>query len=557
MIVLNLLLNLFGASMLLLFAVRLVRTGIERSFGAQLRRLLSSESRGVSAALSGCTLAIMLQGATAVILMVSGLISAGVAQLSTGLAIAIGADVGSAIVIRVLTFEISWLVPLLMASGGWLYLKSKGAQWRNIGRACVGVALILVSLQMIGSAVLPVKHASLLPEVSLYLERDLVLAFIIGIAFTFLLHSSVASILVCVTLVGSQAMSLLVGMSFVLGANIGSALIPLWLTRGSEIDERYLPILNLAVRGFAASIAFSLLINFGSETLLKTYFSEANGVIMAHLAFNATLLIFLPFSKYLADSIQLIFPDQSDQSAGQGSARLISTLTAEKLDVSNPGSVLRRDVLSLLDSVSSMISECERLITIHDETAEHKILLLNDTVNETLHHIRTFYARCDNDLTSDTKQKEMRQLLEYAVRLKHSGNIMARRVLPVSKEMREEQLFFSDAGRAELEDLRCLALANTFLAFEVVSGWRSSSARELVSRKEELAKTEQRSRKRHFKRISASGNSVSLETSDLHLELSAAFKEINSKIATIAYVVLASDGQLADSRLLDESKVSG
>lgn len=551
MIVLGLILNLFGASMLLLFAVRLVRTGVERSFGVQLRELLSKRGTTIVAALSGCTIAIMLQGATAVILITSGLVSAGVAQLSTGIALAIGADIGSAIVIRILTFEIDWIVPLLAAIGGWLYLNVSSMQIRDIGRACIGISLILVSLELIGDSVAPVQETSFFSDISYYLNRDPVLAFLLGIAFTLLLHSSVASILVCITLVSSEAISLLVGVSFVLGANIGSALIPMWLTRGSNLLERHLPILNLTIRSFSASIGFILITNFGGEFLLENFLNNTNGVILAHLAFNTTLLVFLPFVKQLAHLVKWALPFSMGTDGGNDGTRLISTVTAEKLDVSFPDAVLRREVLSMLDTVSSMISETEKLIINHDKAAEQNILQLEETVNDTLGHIRTFYARCNWKHISKNKQKESGQLFEYAVRLKHSGAIMARRVMPISKEMREGQLSFSGDGCAELEELRCLTLANTFLAFEVVSTWDSVSARELVSRKENVAKIEQLSRRKHFKRLSGCRNRISFETSDLHLELSAALKEINSKIATIAYVVLARDGQLAESRLLE------
>lgn len=530
--------------MLLLFAVRLVRTGVERSFGRQLRDLLNSGGWGIGAALSGCILAIMLQGATAVILMISGLVSAGVAELATGLAIAIGADIGSAIVVRVLTFDIAWLAPLLTALGGWLYLMSDSARLRNIRRTILGVALILFSLKLIGSAVTPIKNASFLPNISFYVERDLVLAFVIGIVFTFLLHSSVASILVCVALVDTQAISLLVGIAFVLGANISSALISVWLTRGSDINERHLPLLNL----------FVLLVNFRDNLPLHNYADGFKGVIIAHLGFNVMLLGFLPFAGVLARTMQAWFPGPIDPDATSEKTRFISTVAAEKLDLGNPVSVLRRDVLSLLDSVSSMISESEKLINDHHEEAEQNVFQLEETVNETLNHVRNYFARSASDGIAKPKQKEMRHLLEYALRLKHSGDILAKRIIPISREMRENQLSFSVQGRAELEELRCLALANTFLAFEVVSTWRPNSACDLVARKEEVARTEQKSKNRHFKRISSSGNWVSFETSNLHLELSAAYKEINSKIATIAYVILAGEGQLAQSRLLDDTE---
>ncbi len=553
MIVLGFAVNLFAASMLLLFAVRLVRTGAERSFAPQLRRLLQDSGRGLGAALSGFLLAIMLQGSTAVILLTSGLVSTGIVELSTGAAIVIGADIGSSIVVGVLTFELTWLAPVLMALGGWLYLKTSRVEVRNVGRMVLGIALILVSLEMIGTAVAPVRESNLMPELVVYLERDLVLAVLLGVVLTFLLHSSVASILICIALISSGAISLLVGIAFVLGANAGSGLISIWLTRGSGVAERHLPLLNTSIRGMTAIMAFALLLAFRDRAPLSAEGDAVAVVILAHITFNLVLLAFLPLVALLSRLLLKILP-MAPSDGANGAERLIGAVAAVELDVGNPVAVLRRDLLVLLDAVSTMISETELLISEHDQQVEESILATEQRVNRHFNHMRAYFSRTTREDVSKSAQRELRQLLEYVVKLEQAADIVAMRIVLASRDMRENQLSFSQEGRAELEQLRRLALSNTFLAFEVVSTWHAETARQLVARKEEFSRLEQKCRQRHFKRLCREGNRVSLESSDMHLEVSTAFKEINSKVATIAYIVLADGGQLADSRLLKTPK---
>jgi phosphate:Na+ symporter len=113
------LLHLAGATMLLLWAVRMVRTGVERAHGAVLKNALRNARGGkMKAAGAGAMLAVVLQSSTAVAILASGFAASGILTVSTGIAILLGADLGSALVVQVLSFDLSWLVPVLIVAGG-------------------------------------------------------------------------------------------------------------------------------------------------------------------------------------------------------------------------------------------------------------------------------------------------------------------------------------------------------------------------------------------------------------------------------------------------------
>lgn len=146
-------LNLAGATMLLLFAVRMVQTGIERAMGPSFKRMMTDTNRNrVQTSFVGMLLAIILQSSTATALLATGFAAGGFLTVGNGLAIVLGADLGSALVIQILSFELDWLVPFLLAIGGWLFLKVDQRSLRQTGRILLGVGFILISLQMIGSA---------------------------------------------------------------------------------------------------------------------------------------------------------------------------------------------------------------------------------------------------------------------------------------------------------------------------------------------------------------------------------------------------------------------
>lgn len=152
MAILSFLTSLAGAVMLLLFAVRMVRTGIERSYGATFQRLLTEQRSLVQASFVGVGMAIVLQSSAAVALLTSGFAAGGMLSFASGLAIVLGGDLGSALIIQLLSFRLDWLVPVLLAVGGYLFVKVEAKKARQMGRILMGIAFILISLRFLREA---------------------------------------------------------------------------------------------------------------------------------------------------------------------------------------------------------------------------------------------------------------------------------------------------------------------------------------------------------------------------------------------------------------------
>ncbi|MEK9558794.1 MAG: Na/Pi symporter, partial [Alphaproteobacteria bacterium] len=184
MSIVQFLLELAGATILLLFSVRMVRTGVERAFGASFRRIMTRSKARVRAALAGVLLATIMQSSVAVAMLVAGFISAGALSFEIGLPALLGADLGSALVIQFLSMEIGWLSPLLLVTGGLLFLRSETVLLRQVGRALIGVALILIALDLIRGTVAPLRESDFLPQLSTILERDFLTAFLAGAILT-------------------------------------------------------------------------------------------------------------------------------------------------------------------------------------------------------------------------------------------------------------------------------------------------------------------------------------------------------------------------------------
>ena len=392
MAILNFILQLAGAAMLLLFAVAMVRTGIERSFGASFQRMLTGQRHLTGAAAAGVGLAVVLQSSAAVALLVAGFSGGGVLGFNTGLAIVLGGDLGSALIIQVLSFRLDWLIPLLLAVGGWLFVKSGNRQFRQYGRILMGVAFILISLQLLRQAMDPIRESAFLPAIADYLARDYLTAFIVGAALAFTMHSSVATVLMVVTLVAINAIPLDAGISLVLGANLGSAVIPIWLTRGMSPTARKVPIANLVLRGCWA-LAVLFLINLFHLLDNFSTIGAQQMVIYTHLAFNLSLLLLaLPFTGLIARTSDFLMPAQVANTVQDINAPA-SALDRNIIDTPHLAlASIKREVLRMAEIVERMATPVMEVFESGDLDRIKELRDLDGQVNDALSGIRN-YAR--------------------------------------------------------------------------------------------------------------------------------------------------------------------
>ena len=551
MAILSFIVSLAGATMLLLFAVRMVRTGIERSFGASFQRWLVDSHSLIGASATGLSLAIVLQSSAAVALLVSGFAASGYLAFPAGLAIVLGGDLGSALIIQILSFKMDWLVPLLLAVGGWLFVKVENKKGRQLGRILMGVAFILISLQFLREAVSPIRDSSFLPAVADYLARDFITAFIVGAALAFVMHSSVAAILMCVTLVQIDAIPFAAALSLLLGANLGSAFIPIWLTRGLPMRARQVPFANLLLRGSWALIVL-LVVNLLVQPELLLLVSPAQSLIYAHIGFNLSLLLLaLPFCGLLAQPIEALFPANGPGSEFEVEDNA-SALDTAALDVPKQAiASLKRELLRMIDLVEQMFRTVPQIYQAEDNKFIRATREQDDRVNNALSGIRSYVASIPQDQYKKPDTKMVRGLMEYAIRLEAAGDVIAKKLTSVAREKLDGHLKFSEEGWNELLRMYEAVCANFQLASNVLISDDLESARLLVVEKADFKRAERKSRKLHLARLQ-NGRSESFETSDIHLETLRALRDINNHIAAIAYPILYRNGQLLETRLIED-----
>ena len=552
MVILQFLLEVAGATILLLFAVRMVRTGVERAFGASFRRLMTGSDARFRATFVGVALATIMQSSVAVAMLIAGFASAGTLSFQLGLPAMLGADLGSALVIQFLSMETSWLAPLLLVTGGLMFLKSQSALAKQIGRALLGVALILIALELMRATVTPIRDSAFLPQISALLERDFITAFLVGAVLTFIMHSSVAAVLMFVTMVAIGALPLMVGISLMLGANLGSSLLPLWMTRAMPPVARQVPVMNAILRGTAAVIMV-VVVNRSPLIELLPDAGAGQTVILGHLLFNALLLLAVPFSGLLGTiTARVIAEDvagRNDMPAHHRSVLDLDALDDPTLAIAS----IRRELQRMLLIVEEMMLPVMGLLEDFDKDRMNRIiekdLIINEALDGTRRYVADLSAVNDRQNGKASNRKELRNLLEFAIAIEAAGDVVSKTLSQLAVSRDRDGIRFSEEGLAELRGMHDRVVANIALAGNVLVSGDVGIARRLIEEKGEFTHRQRKSRKSHLKRL-AKGRVESLESSDLHLETGLAFKEFNSHVASVAYPILAREGQLLESRLV-------
>ena len=423
----------------------------------------------------------------------------------------------------------------------------------------MGVAFILISLRFLREAMDPIRDSAFLPAVAGYLARDYITAFLVGAGLAFVMHSSVAAILMCVTLVQIGAIPFEAGLSLVLGANFGSGFIPVWLSRGMSQSARRIPYANLGLRGSWA-LACLVMVNsgLGAGLLDRGLSGAAEGqmLVYVHLAFNGSLLLLaLPLCARIEPLMRVLMAEPVAVETGLSGGR-VSAL--EPGVYGPPAQVLanlKRELLRMSELVETMFRPLADLYQTGDAAQIKSLQALDPEVDSCLSAIRAYVADIPSEGFAEGELKQAREMVEYAIRLETAGDVAARRLAVLAARLNKKNLRFSSEGWTEILHMHEAIMANLRLASNVLISDDLESARLLNAEKTELKRMESDSRKRHLKRLQ-NNKRHSFDTSDIHLETLRALREFNSHVAAVSYPLLYKNGQLLETRLIEDMQAS-
>ncbi len=542
------LLELLGSVALLLWATRMVRTGVLRAFGSELRGFVARTTASpIRACLTGVGVAASVQSATATGLLAASFAEQRILALAPALALMLGADIGSTVVVQLLSFDLSAVMPVLFLFGVGLFTLSDKSRTKQLGRVGIGLGLILVSLSMISGLSEPLRESDTLRVVLTALSGDLALAVIIATLLTWLAHSSVAMVLLFVSLAASGVVSTTLGLALVLGANIGGALVFVGLTFKSGAAPRRIALGNLCFRALGALVLLPLL-GMVQPWLGWIEGDAARQLANFHMGFNLALaLVFLPLCNWAASALKMIIKDQ----ANNGSEGEMQPRYLDQSAIGVPAVALSqatREVMRMSDLVESMLS---RLIVTFEEQNRELIKDIGKTENQVdclYQEIKLYLTKVSRGRMNLTESQTCMNLMTFATNLEHIGDIIDKNLLELATKKDKRQIQFSSEGWEELKDIHTALMGQMQLAMTVFINNETDLARDLVVGKDNFRDLENRAREAHLDRL-REGRPESIDSSTVHLDMLRDFKRIASHLTSVAYPILESTGELRPTRL--------
>lgn len=515
--------------MMMLMGISMVRSGVKKSYGGLIANVLATKYGTLRAVTLGIGLAIAMQGATAVIVLASGLVGTGIISLATALAVAIGADVGSAIVLRILTFDISEFIPVLLVIGGWLHLKSQTAHRRHMGQIIFGIGLIILSLQLIKTAVNPLGTMPLFMDIAYYFKTDLLLAFMVGAVLTFAMHSSVASILTLVTLVHVGTLSVIPGVAFVLGANLGSGFIAYWITRNGEAEEILLPKTIMMLRGMMAVVCVLALVVMQNYSPMQGYLQalQEDHLIYIHLLFNVALLLWVPCIPFVINKVK------SQNTPTDDTGGLLSIAQSCHCDGTTIHGFMCKEIIFILDILTNIVSKSEQSYLYYTESLLHDMEQSNTIIQQKVDEMKQFYAQVPKGVLSKTDARKIRDYIAYGVELGKASETLSGAFMALAQEKDRHKIVFSEKGWQEIKTMYEQLRQGILLIFDGIMGNKVEQNTAIEIQRQIVHEAYQKSLHRHLKRLNR-GNTTTTYSSDLHLKTISNIYEIHNAILSLS-----------------------
>lgn len=542
----GLLIELIGGAALLLWATRMVRTGILRAFGSRLRQVLArATGSSLRAAAAGMGSAAVLQSSTATALLLVGFAGRGLVTLAPALAVMLGADLGSTLVVQVLSFDLRAVAPLLIATGVAFFMLSSGPKLRQMGRVAIGLGLMILSLGLIVSASDSLRESELLHSVLMALADEPLLAMIFAALLTWLVHSSVAIVLLIVSLASAGLLPGGLGLALVLGANIGAGIVPFMLTLAEPQEGRRVVAGNLAFRalGALAVLPFSALL----AELLEVFGSDpARLIANFHTAFNLLLVIvFLPLTEIAARLLVRLLPPREAGEDEEAPRHL------DESSLENPAMALAgatREALRVADVVETMLEEVINVLRIDDPKRIAAVSALDNRVDALHEAIKLYVSRINRQPMSEEESRQAFDIINFTTNLEHIGDVIDKNLLDLAAKRQKLGVAFSREGWSELEDLHGRVREQMQLAVAVFVTGDIEMARQLVLQKEKIRDQERRAAETHMQRLTG-GKVETIETSAIHLDILRDLKRVSSHLSAVAYPILEAEGELRSGRL--------
>ena len=540
-------LHIIGSVCLLLWGTRMVKMGFTRAYGSSLRLWISRGTKNrFTSAISGFAATALLQSSTAAALLMLSFVKKHSIPLTAAIAFVIGADIATTIVALILTFDLSWLAPVLMSIGIIGHIKYEhGGRERHIFRLFIGIGLMLLSLTLIRDATLPLKTSDTLPLIIAPLENDPYMAIVFAAILTWIIHSSLAAILLFAAFASQGIIDLELAYLLVIGTNLGGSFISFIATYGQGNEARQITATNIIMR-LICGIVLAFFMTSALEAFSQYDLDPARQIVTLHVIFNVIIaVVFLPIVGIMGKLGQLIFPISKEEEYDEADPIYLDDEALRTPVIALAGAA--RETLRMAEMVEDMLERTIECFKQNTHTMSKEVRRKDDTVDRLYSAIKLYLARLTQESLDPKEADRYLQILTFATNLEHVGDIIDKSLMELARKKIDKKERFSDEGWKEIKNFHAQVLQNMKLAQSLFLSEDPSLARILIDSKKTIREAEQETSTQHFQRL-REGLPETIATSSIHLDVVRDYRRINSYITTVAYQIIETTARHANER---------
>jgi phosphate:Na+ symporter len=536
------LLDLMGGIALLLWGLHMVQSGILRAFGSDLRYLLSKAlANRLAAFAAGLGLTTLLQSSTATALMTASFTMQGVVSLVSGLAIVLGANVGTTLIVQLLSFNVAAAAPVLFLAGVIAFRTASRTTVKDLGRVAIGLGLMLLALHILRDTLQPAETAPSVRVLFAAITGDPIMCILLAALFTWAVHSSVATVLLIMSLAYSQFVSPAAALALVLGANLGGAINPVFegRRRGDAASYR-LPVGNLINR-LVGVVLVGPFLNPIAGAMSAFQPDMARMTAEFHMAFNVALAAaFIGLLGPFARLLERLFPARKD-AADPASPRYLEETALETPSLALADAA--RETLRMGDVVEVMLRQVMTALMTNDRALVREVSRMDNVVDKLDEAIKLYVTKLTRGSLDEREAHRAMEIISFTINLEHVGDIIDKNLAELAGKKIKRKFQFSSEGAEELAAFHKRIAESLRIALGVFMSGDVKQARKLIAEKALLRNAELAAAERHLERLRA-GRPETLETTSLHLDVLRDLKRIHSHICSVAYPVLEAAGEM-------------
>jgi phosphate:Na+ symporter len=513
----NIALNMVGGMGLLLYGMYIMSEGLQKIAGKKLRTILSTLTQNrLVGLLVGAVVTIIFQSSTATTVILVGLTSASIISLRQTLSVILGSDIGTTITAQLIALKVTEIALPIVGIGATIIFFCKREKYKRIGQVLIGFGLLFLGLKIMSDTMYPLRDDPYFKDMLMEMSDRPLLAIILAAIFTFLVHSSAATIGIIMVLAMQGLVPTVSAIYLLFGANIGTSFTAVLSSLGSTREAQRVATAHFMFKLAGVLVFLPFVGPFADFVKWLAPNSPGFQVANIHTIFNVGIaLMFLPFTSQFAKLLEFIVPEKASNTVEIKPRYLDESLiTTPSIAIG----MAQKEVIRITDRVTEMVMRCDHLFKKYDESITEELLNKEDEVDKLSEATNSYLTKLMRQPLAKEEFNQCMGLVHIVKDYEHIGDVIEKNIIYLAESKHANNGDFSPDGQREITAMlhkliEMLHVVNT--AIVTNNCYLTERAKTLH---EEIVDMEFRFRMSHFARMQMGGKD-SENTSSIFLDV--------------------------------------